>query len=242
MKWLVGTLAVMGCVCALGCSGEISSEGKVLQVVTCEPLKNAPPEAIQAAKDALLALPSKAPIMERFEWGSTDHDDSPECHYFVVTFKDPESAFDRAYQQALSEVREVARPYTRIMPRLFLFHDATPHVRTTTHGHLRRAVGFWLKANATRDERQKLEDVIAALPKRIPAIERLEWGTGIAYNPGNPKPVAPAPFDGCYCVLFTFDSTDARDACLSHPAYKEFQTVLEEHRRQFTWEYVAQVE
>jgi hypothetical protein len=84
------------------------------------------------------------------------------------------------------------------------------------------------------------------LPKQIPAIKRLEWGTHIIIDPRVPKPVDPAYRDGLYCILFTFDDDRARDACLSHPAYKEFESVKE----QFTskqnpnvqWEYVADVE
>lgn len=85
MKWLVGTLAVTSCAFALGCGGEVSSEGKVWRLVGFEPWKETRPEGIQEAEDALRAIPSKAPVMERFEWGKIEHGDYPESHLVLVT-------------------------------------------------------------------------------------------------------------------------------------------------------------
>ena len=76
MKWVLGLLAVTACVCALGCARrEVSSEGKIVQVAPCWSFDNPSPEALQRADDAIRAVPSKAPVMERFEWGRTEGGD-----------------------------------------------------------------------------------------------------------------------------------------------------------------------
>jgi hypothetical protein len=252
IKWLVGTLAVTGLACALGCSrGDISSEGRILHVVSCGTRQNAPQQAIQRVEDAIPDIPSKAPTMERFEWGRIvdEREHFHETHYLLVLFKDPQFAFDHAYQQALDEAGEAGRlreadsPFLMGDAETFLLHDATPHVRTTTHGHLRRLLFVRLKSETTLEEMQKFEDAIAALPNEIPAIERLEWGARTGYDPTKPKPIDPAYRNGNYCLLFTFDSTRARDACLADPAYKEFQSVLQQYvGHQFEQEFVAHVE
>jgi len=253
MKWVVGVLAVTGCACAPGCTrGDISIEGRILEVVPCKPLTNAPREERQVVEDAIRAIPSKAPVMERFEWGRIDRDDSGISHCLLVAFKDPQTAFDPVYQQALQDLAGHGKadgPHVRAHggSRNYLFHDATPHARTTTDGHVRRLVWVRLKPNTTLEEMRKFEDAIAALPREIPAIERLEWGTQTNYDPAKPKPIDPAYRNGVYCLLFTFESTRARDAFLSHPAYKEFQSVLEhyelwKHNPANDPEYVAHVE
>jgi hypothetical protein len=248
MKWRVGTLAVTGLACALGCSvGDISSEGKILHVVTYKPRENAHSEAIQEVERTIRGIPSKAPTMERFEWGRTDYNDSPQSYFLLVLFNDPQSAYhDLSYNRATRDVihlNDLGSLFVMGNSETYLLHDATPHMRNTTHGHLRRVVWIRLKPNATLEEMQKFEDAIAALPNRIPTIERLEWGARTGYDPLKPKPIDPAYRNGNYCLLFTFDGTVARDACLAHPAYEEFQSVLEPYvARQFEREFVSQVE
>ncbi|NQT17598.1 MAG: Dabb family protein [Planctomycetes bacterium] len=249
MKWLAVTLAVTALACALGCSrGDISSEGRILQMVKYHPRQNATEEAIQELEDAIPDIPSKAPTMERFEWARViDERDHPHVtHCLLVLFNEPRSLFDDAYRRALDEAGgrdDYGRPCFNLGEETFLLHDATPHVRTNTDGRLRRSVLVVLKSETPREEMQKLEDAIAALPEKIPAIEKLEWGVRMSYDPTKPKPIDPAYRSGTYRLFFTFDSTRARDACLADPAYQEFQSALEQHvGHQSEGEFVAHVE
>jgi hypothetical protein len=197
-------------------------------------------EAIEDAEEAIRRVPSTAPLMERFEWGRISFPSGPgqpEGHCALVLFKDPEHNYSRDFVQALRELRAGGG-------NCYLLHDATPHVRSSTDGRLRRVLGARFTPNATREEMQQFENAITALPQEISAIERLEWGTEIEYRSG--KPIDPAYRNGNYILLFTFAGTRQRDACLAHPAYKEFQSVFEKYTASETadraLEYEAHVE
>ncbi len=257
MKWLVGLLAALGGTCVLGCgTPEISHEGKYVHVVRCKPHKDAPPSAVKQSVAVIPTLPSRAPSMVRFEWGRTEVEGSPEAYCFLATFEAPETVHDRDYQQALEELRGVAepdRPYVRtlsVSTEAYLFHDATPQVQDTTHRHLRRVVMVRLRSDVTREDLQKFEDAIAALPQEIPAIKRLEWGEVVRHDPRNPKPTDSASIYEECCLLFTFNGASDRDKCLAHPVYQEFEDVLDKYVFRWAnqtaslhaWEYVADVE
>lgn len=146
----------------------------------------------------------------------------------LVLFNDPQSIYDADYNKVLNEVTgsaEARKRYVRIDPghaSPYLLHDATPDRQSTTDGRLRQVIGVRFKPETGREEMKQFEDAITALPQEISAIERLEWGTEIDHRRGKPKPVDPEYRNGSYVVLFTFAGTRQRDACLAHPAYKEF--------------------
>lgn len=246
MKSLVRILVITICGCALGCRGEASSEGKILRVVFWRPSKGTPPEAIQESEKAFRSFPSKAPIVERFEWGRIEHDDHL-SHILLVTFKDPPSAFDRTYDTAL---REAAGEYVRVGldTHAFLLHDATPRVRISVQGKVRRVILIRLNPKTSREELETVEKAMVALPGEIPAISRLEWGAQIAYDPSTAKPIDPDYRNGSYCLLLTFNDTGEHDACLSHSAFKEFERLVEQYqikgmgRGSYGWKFAAQVE
>lgn len=226
MKSTIGTINALVLLCALGCgSRDISSEGKILHLVICSPRQGATSEDFQNAEAAIRAIPSKAPTMDRFEWGRIDGDgDLPECYYVLVLFDERQSAFDAAYSQAVGEVMVTDDRGTRFIPGdagKYLFHDATPHVRTTTHGRLRHMVGV-VFPNTSRERMLEFENAIVALPNAISSIERLEWGARKYNTDGNFAE---------YRVLFTFANTEARDTCLAHPAYKKFRSFWEEYHK-----------
>ena len=105
--------------------------------------------------------------------------------------------------------------------------DATPNARGSTHGHFRRFLYFWVeKADSERD--RNLEEVMADLPSKIPAIERLQWGVDPSKEHFKDSEL--------WGVLFTFEDAAARDACLAHPAYKEFEELT---KSPFVIEYIA---
>jgi hypothetical protein len=228
MKSTIGAISALSLLCALGCGSRyISTEGKTVHLVKCDPKQHATAADFQDAEKAIRAIPSKAPTMERFEWGRVRGDgDLPERYYLLVLFDKPQSASDPAYLKAEREVmnydERTGRAFTTGTAGTYLFHDATPHVRTTTHGHLRHMVRVTVPTTS-RELMREFENAIVALPNTVSSIERLEWGTTMKYDrDGN--------FQG-YCVLFTFANTEARDRCLAHPAYKEFRSFWEEHHK-----------
>lgn len=219
-KWLVGTVALTGCALALGCGAEKgSTQGLVRQLVAIRPREGVRPEYLQEAQEAIRALPSRFPAIERLEWGKTgvNDPDAPTHYCFLLTFKDRQTLDDPAYWE---ERRKAISPYMLRSGWQYVAQDATPRSRTATRGHLRRAVRFTLKQkDITTEETRKVEDAIVALPSKVPTIERLEWGR-VTHDPKNPSG---------HCLLFTFKDAAARDACFAHPAYEEFQRTLKEH-------------
>ena len=235
MKRLVGILALIACAPALGCGArEGSSEGVLWNLVLYGPREKVTPEQIQKAEDAFRARPSKIPGMERFEWGRIENSRSSHTHCLLVTFKEAGEIGKRS-EEYRKLLKEAAEGY-RFMPREFVVHDATPHARTATRGHLRRVVLFQLiKEEPNPEEVRTVEDAMSALPSKIPAIERLQWGTETFFSPSKDFPTIPD-----HCLLLTFKDSSARDACLADPAYKELEKLLKQHVREpFEWEYVA---
>ncbi len=247
MKHIVCALVIVGFLCTLGCGRrEISSEGKVLRLLSYRTRPNVNPQAIRNAEDAIRAIPSKAPIMERLEWGKISGDSNvPYC--VLVLFEDQQLIGNVEFDNATHEVRNLddLGPYFSPGPGgTYLLHDATPHVRTSTHGMLRRVVRTHFEPDTTREQMQEFEDKIAALPGQISEVTRLEWGASTGYNPADPQPIDPNFRNGSYCVIFTFASVRARDACLAHPAYAEFQRMAKEYstRTPSAYEFVSRVE
>lgn len=238
MKRLVFTLALTACALATGCGAkEGSSEGMIWNVLTYRPREKTTPELLRKIEDAVRAFPSKASGMERFEWGRIEDSNFPRTHCVLVTFKEVQRRTDEEYRILLHDLPEGAR----VTAREFVVHDATPHARTATRGHLRRVVRFdlvkkWKNSAGTKPEEiQNVEAAMSALPSKIPAIERLQWGTETFFDPTGALPTSPD-----HCLLLTFKDAAARDACLADPAYKEFDKLLKQHVPQpIVWEYVA---
>jgi len=79
---------------------------------------------------------------------------------------------------------------------------------------IRHVVSFKFKSTAKPEEIKRVETDFAALKKKIPQIQALEWGTNISPEKLNKG------FTHCWIV--TFSSAADRDAYLVHPAHKEF--------------------
>ncbi len=79
---------------------------------------------------------------------------------------------------------------------------------------IRHVVSFKFKSTAKPEEIKRVETNFAALKKKIPQIQALEWGTNISPEKLNKG------FTHCWIV--TFSSAADRDAYLVHPAHKEF--------------------
>ena len=85
-------------------------------------------------------------------------------------------------------------------------------------GQVRHVVLFKFKDGTSAEEVKKVEDAFRALPKKIPQIVSLEWGTNMS----------PEKLDQgfTHCFFLTFKTAADRDAYLPHPAHKEFGKVL----------------
>jgi hypothetical protein len=164
MKRLVVLFVFTVFACIAGCGTEdISQEGKIVQVVLCTPMVNAPDAVIQKAANAISDIPSKAPILERFEWGQANYEGYPKSYCYLATFKNPQSIHDPVYTQVINdEVRSVQDATGRYTGGLgtmnmeFLFHDATPQVRTTTHRRLRCVDLVRLEEDTTPAEMKRI--------------------------------------------------------------------------------------
>jgi hypothetical protein len=85
-------------------------------------------------------------------------------------------------------------------------------------GQVRHVVLFKFKEATTPEQIKSVEDAFRALPKKIPAIQSLEWGTNMS----------PEKLDQgfTHCFFLTFKMAADRDAYLPHPAHKAFGKVL----------------
>lgn len=79
---------------------------------------------------------------------------------------------------------------------------------------LLHVVAFKFKASASKEEIQKVVDAFRALPKKITAIQSLDWGTN----------VSPEKHDKGFTHGFTlsFKTEKDRDDYLVHPEHKAF--------------------
>ncbi len=128
----------------------------------------------------------------------------------------------------------------------YLMHDATPHVRTTTHGRLQRLVYFSRSPDTAPEKISELEEVVNALPGKISDITKLAWGRECdKYHRPRPEDSnIPIRKIDRYLLLATFENEKARDACLAHSAYQEFEDFVKANTadRIGYFEYVAHVE
>ena len=85
-------------------------------------------------------------------------------------------------------------------------------------GQVRHVVLFKFKDGTSAEDIKKVEDAFRELPKKIPQIHRLEWGTNMSPENINQG--------FTHCFLLTFKTAADRDAYLPHPAHKEFGKIL----------------
>lgn len=83
---------------------------------------------------------------------------------------------------------------------------------------VRHVVLLKFTAEATEAEIREVETAFAKLPDEIEQISDFEWG----------KDVSPEGLNRgfTHCFLVTFDSEEARDAYLPHPAHQKFVELL----------------
>jgi hypothetical protein len=98
------------------------------------------------------------------------------------------------------------------------FTGMCPIYPQTTRGKVRHVVLLKFKAEATPQQVKAVEEGFRALPSKIPGVRYFEWGTDIS-----PEKLSEGY---THCFLVTFDTANARDAYLPHPAHKAFVEVL----------------
>ncbi len=85
-------------------------------------------------------------------------------------------------------------------------------------GPVRHVVCFKFKAGVELGQVKKVEEEFAALKRKIPFIEGLEWGTNSS----------PEKHDKgfTHCWIVTFKNAQDRDAYIIHPDHKVFGSAL----------------
>lgn len=99
--------------------------------------------------------------------------------------------------------------------------DTPPAAEQESEQPIRHVVLFKFKAEATDEKIREIEQGFAALADKIDEVADLEWGTD-----SSPEELSQG---FTHCFLVTFDSAEARDAYLPHPAHKEFVELLKPH-------------
>ncbi len=84
--------------------------------------------------------------------------------------------------------------------------------------HLRHVVLVRFFKKTTPEQVKLVEEGLNSLPSKIPTIKDYEWGLN-----NSPEDIS-LGFSHCY--LFTFSSTDDRDAYLVNPAHLELKKDL----------------
>ena len=87
--------------------------------------------------------------------------------------------------------------------------QGNPHL-----GRVRHVVLFKFKDGTTPEQVQAIEKAFLLLPAEVEEIRDLEWGTDMS--------IESLAAGYTHCFLVTFDTPDARDAYLPHPAHQDF--------------------
>ena len=219
--FIIHTLALSVFVLTLGCgAGEGSSEGMSWQIVFFGLRETANPEQVQKATERFREISSnlsEIEEVERYEWGELLKGYGGQSHCLLVTLRDPTDPHDLSGDLHRSSIEE---GFHAVTVHITNVHDATPSARGSTRGHLRRIMLFPV-GRGDVERASRLEEVMAELPSKIPAIERLQWGTEAESEATKRRSTVR------WCVLLTFADEAGRDACLADPAYKEFEEMYD---------------
>ena len=196
-------------------------EGKVLRHAVFFSFRDTTTEEeVQEVVDAFRALPSKIDAIIDFSWGTNN---SPEplddgfTHCFLLTFKDEAG---RAAYLPHPEHKNFGKVLSGRNSDTFVI-DYWGDEGESLEKELKHAVFFRFKQDATEEDIQQVEEAFAALPSKIDAIKRFEWGTN---NSTEDKD------DGfTHCFMVTFDSEDGRAEYLPHADHQAFVEILKPH-------------
>lgn len=196
-------------------------EGKVLRHAVFFSFRDTTTEEeVQEVVDAFRALPSKIDAIIDFAWGINN---SPESlndgftHCFLLTFKDEAG---RAEYLPHPEHKNFGKVLSGKNDGTFVI-DYWGDEGEPLEKELKHAVFFRFTKEAAKEDIQKVEEAFAALPSKIDAIKRFEWGTN------NSPETKDEGFTHCFMV--TFDSEEGRAAYLPHPDHEAFVQILKPH-------------
>ena len=83
---------------------------------------------------------------------------------------------------------------------------------------IQHVVCFKFKDEASREQIKEVENAFSALKKKIPEIDKLEWGTN-----NSPEGLNKG---FTHCFIVTFPNEKAREIYLPHPEHKAFVAIL----------------
>ena len=83
---------------------------------------------------------------------------------------------------------------------------------------IQHVVCFKFKDEASQEQIKEVENAFAALKKKIPEIDKLEWGTN-----NSPEGLNKG---FTHCFIVTFPNEKARETYLPHPDHKAFVAIL----------------
>lgn len=194
-------------------------EGKVLRHAVFFSFKEESTEdEVKTIVDAFRELPSKIPEIIDFQWGVNN---SPEglndgfTHCFLLTFKDEAGRAVYLPHEAHKAFGAVLRGHN---DQVFVVDYWGEAGLQPLENELKHGVFFRFKTDAAAEKIKQVEDAFAALPSKIDAIKRFEWGTN-----NSPEKHA-AGFTHCFMV--SFDSEEGRAAYLPHADHQAFVEIL----------------
>lgn len=194
-------------------------EGKVLRHAVFFSFKeDTSEEKIQEIVDAFRALPSKIEEIIDFQWGTNnspeEHDDGF-THCFLLTFKDEAGRAAYLPHPAHKEFGSVLGGHN---DKVFVIDYWGTPSEEPLEKELKHAVFFRFKDDASAEDITRVEEGFAALPSKIDAIKRFEWGI-------NNSPERHSQ-GFTHCFMVTFDSEEGRAAYLPHPDHMAFVEIL----------------
>ena len=83
---------------------------------------------------------------------------------------------------------------------------------------IQHVVCFKFKDEASQEQIKEVENAFSALKKKIPEIDKLEWGTN-----NSPEGLNKG---FTHCFIVTFPNEKAREIYLPHPEHKAFVAIL----------------
>lgn len=180
-------------------------------------------EQARTATRQVSEIPRQLPGVERYEWGEMIEKSLPQySHVLLMEVDNPEDSAKVLTRQLSGSFPNGFEARPMVFANL---RDATTGGGGSARGQLRRLLHFNIQGDVS-DKAEKLAATLMELPSKISAIERLQWGI----DPYRGRGIGGKEAEG-WGVLFTFEDATARDACVSDPAYKEFERLVLGGRR-----------
>jgi len=197
---------------------EASHEGQVLRHAVFFSFKeDVSDEEVTEVVTAFRKLPNEIEEIIDFQWGVNN---SPEglddgfTHCFLLTFENEAGRAAYLPHDAHKAFGDVLRGKN---DKVFVV-DYWGEPQEPLENELKHAVFFKFKDDAAAEDVKKVEAAFAALPEKIDAVKRFEWGI-------NNSPEKHS-HGFTHCFMVSFDSEEGREAYLPHPDHLAFVEIL----------------